>query len=330
MSLADTQKHWLWGCAAATAASRSEVNVAMPHLRGRWSPTKAILRTLGDSFMDVPCSNARTSGGSCGSNDEPAGRRTHEVKRVAGDQRQDFVSVRVQHRQIVRVYHLRRHHAVAILASGRGKCDEIVDLDISQRPEERVTMPRDTNVAGLSRKGGAANMAYSAAKSLVADSLHDDNRHSQALNLHAADQSARSDDRWCGNQGRRRSKLLQRGSLLFLKNPGVQDNKRAIAEKQYCSHEEHALGPLQDPPRRRRFYHDLHRQDAWILRYSGCHIASSTCRTMSVSSTVASPSATAASATATATVTVTLRRSSMCGSNDAPDRRTATRLDNAF
>ena len=51
MSLTDTREHWLWGCAAATAASRSEVNVAMPHLRGRWSPTKAILRTLEVSFM---------------------------------------------------------------------------------------------------------------------------------------------------------------------------------------------------------------------------------------------------------------------------------------
>src|SRR5438034_5123076 len=46
MSLTDTARHRLWGCALATAASRSEVNVAMPHLRGKWSPTKAILRTL--------------------------------------------------------------------------------------------------------------------------------------------------------------------------------------------------------------------------------------------------------------------------------------------
>src|SRR5437660_1288382 len=51
MSFTDTEKHWLWGCAAATAASRSDVNVAMPHLRGKWSPTNAILRTLGLSFM---------------------------------------------------------------------------------------------------------------------------------------------------------------------------------------------------------------------------------------------------------------------------------------
>src|SRR5438309_9522246 len=51
MSFTDTEKHWLSGFAAATAASRSDVNVAMPHLRGRWSPTKAILRTLEGLFM---------------------------------------------------------------------------------------------------------------------------------------------------------------------------------------------------------------------------------------------------------------------------------------
>src|SRR6185437_7763065 len=46
MSLTDTAKHWLCGWELETAASRSEVNVAMPHLRGKWSPTKAILRTF--------------------------------------------------------------------------------------------------------------------------------------------------------------------------------------------------------------------------------------------------------------------------------------------
>src|SRR5258708_7525474 len=51
MSFTDTEKHWLWGCAAATAASRSDVNVAMPHLRGKWSPINAILRTLEPSSM---------------------------------------------------------------------------------------------------------------------------------------------------------------------------------------------------------------------------------------------------------------------------------------
>jgi hypothetical protein len=39
------------GYALATEASRSDVNVAMPHLRGKWSPTNAILRTLEVLFM---------------------------------------------------------------------------------------------------------------------------------------------------------------------------------------------------------------------------------------------------------------------------------------
>src|SRR5579872_2831846 len=51
MSLTDTARHWLSGCALATAASKSDVNVAIPHLRGKWSPTKAILRILDVSFM---------------------------------------------------------------------------------------------------------------------------------------------------------------------------------------------------------------------------------------------------------------------------------------
>src|SRR5215467_7027007 len=58
MSLTETEKHWLWGCAFATAASKSDVNVAIPHLRGKWSPTKAILRTLQFSFMSITLAHA--------------------------------------------------------------------------------------------------------------------------------------------------------------------------------------------------------------------------------------------------------------------------------
>src|ERR1039458_250466 len=51
---------------------------------------------------------------------------------------------------------------------------------------------------------------------------------------------------------------------------------------------------------------------------------------MSSNLTLAKPSACAASATATATVTDTLRKSSICGSSDAPGWRTATKLDTAL
>src|SRR5580700_1807399 len=54
MSLTETHKHWLSGYWLCTADSRSVVKVAMPHLRGKWSPTKAILRIFVVSFKWNP------------------------------------------------------------------------------------------------------------------------------------------------------------------------------------------------------------------------------------------------------------------------------------
>ena len=54
MSLTEAQRHWLSGYAFCTADSRSVVKVAMPHLRGRWSPTKAILRIFAVSLKGSP------------------------------------------------------------------------------------------------------------------------------------------------------------------------------------------------------------------------------------------------------------------------------------
>src|ERR1051326_1007277 len=53
MSLTDTAKQCVWGYTPATAARRSVVKVAMPHLRGKWSPTNAIVRILDVSFIRV-------------------------------------------------------------------------------------------------------------------------------------------------------------------------------------------------------------------------------------------------------------------------------------
>src|SRR6266852_3024249 len=81
----------------------------------------------------------------------------------------------------------------------------------------------------------------------------------------------------------------------------------------------------QDQPERRS-----RRQHASTRQYSGCHMASCTSCTMSDNWMPAKPSAIAVSATATATVADTLRRSSTCGSSDAPGWRTVTRLDTAL
>src|ERR1700733_8494197 len=54
MSLTETHRHLLCGYWFCTADSRSVVKVAIPHLRGKWSPTKAILRIFAVSFRWNP------------------------------------------------------------------------------------------------------------------------------------------------------------------------------------------------------------------------------------------------------------------------------------
>src|ERR1700733_5467909 len=80
MSFTDTAKHWLWGCAVWTAASRSVVNVAMPHLRGRWSPTKAILRTLEVCCIRYSFARRQSAAGARGSFFSYADRDIHAQK----------------------------------------------------------------------------------------------------------------------------------------------------------------------------------------------------------------------------------------------------------
>ena len=49
MSLNETEMHRLWVCAFATAASKSDVNVTIPHLRGKGSPTLTHYTSLSSS-----------------------------------------------------------------------------------------------------------------------------------------------------------------------------------------------------------------------------------------------------------------------------------------
>src|ERR1700727_1824391 len=59
MSLTETHTQVLSGYTLCTADSRSVVKVAIPHLRGKWSPTNAILcifvvRSIGNALDDMP------------------------------------------------------------------------------------------------------------------------------------------------------------------------------------------------------------------------------------------------------------------------------------
>ena len=100
--------------------------------------------------------------------DESLGSRADKVERIARYQRQDFVAIGVQDRDVVRTHNFSGNHAIAVLAAQRGQRDDIVGLDVSQRPEERIAVPGDSNVARLSRQRGAGDMPHSAPKGLVA------------------------------------------------------------------------------------------------------------------------------------------------------------------
>src|SRR5690242_15380483 len=115
----------------------------------------------------------------------------------------------------------------------------------------------------------------------------------------------------------------------MLEFPGVPLYVPAITQQQSGAAKQDSLRYSRKLFERRLSNKYLH-QEAWIRRYAGCHMASSTCWTMSLSLTSVKPSIIAASATAAATVTVTLRRSSIWGRREAPGNRTATRLDKAF
>ena len=83
-------------------------------------------------------------------NDKPAGGEPDEVKRIASDQRKDLIFAGIQHFDGGWTHYLGGHHAIAVLAEQRGKRDNVVLPDVSQRPEERVAVPGNTYVSGPS------------------------------------------------------------------------------------------------------------------------------------------------------------------------------------
>ena len=102
------------------------------------------------------------------------------------------ISVRIQHRDVVRAHHLGGHDAVAVLAARCGKRDDVVALDVSQRPEERVAVPGDSDIAGLSRQCRPSDVPGRAPERGLVGSFDDDHGDAQARNLDAADQAVRS------------------------------------------------------------------------------------------------------------------------------------------
>jgi hypothetical protein len=68
--------------------------------------------------------------------------------------------------------------------------NNVVLANVSQRPEERVAVPGNGHVAGISRKGGSLDVPQSKMQRAVVGSLEDDNGQVQAWNLELPDRGA--------------------------------------------------------------------------------------------------------------------------------------------
>ena len=103
------------------------------------------------------------------------------------DQGQDLKLSRIQYPDVIWTYYADGHDAVAVIALDRSDRDDIVPADISQWPEERVAMPRDANVAGLSRQPRAGDMADRAPESGSRGSFDDHCGNAETCNFHTTD-----------------------------------------------------------------------------------------------------------------------------------------------
>src|SRR5271157_5802683 len=101
--------------------------------------------------------------------DPPLGRRPNVIERVTGHQRQHILAGRSEHPYIVGFHHLERLHFVHEIALQRRELNLVLDFQILQRAEERVPVPGEAHVTGISRQRRAGNMSDRAPESGFVD-----------------------------------------------------------------------------------------------------------------------------------------------------------------
>jgi len=192
--------------------------------------------------------------------DPPLGRRPDVIERVTGHQRQYVVAGRSENSYIIGIHHPYRLHFVLEIAGERREFDFIVDLQIFQRAKERVPVPGQADVAGMSRQRRAGNMSHPAAQGGSIDPFGDHGGKKQTRDFQAADQTVYGDGRrglrGGGDLRLRRAlaghlpvaqQAIELPALASLENPGVHQDECAIAQKQDAARKEPALAPSQHP-----------------------------------------------------------------------------------
>jgi len=156
-------------------------------------------------------------------------------------------------------HHARGDDTVEIFGPYGGERDDVVQTDVSQRPEESIAMRRDSNVAWLARYSRALNMAGRAPEGGVVGSFDDHRRQADACDFDSADETVNRDGRRFVNQ-----QALQITGLPLLKDPGVQQDEPAVSQRQGGAGEKETPDPLQSLFQRFSRNQNLHLAPAWL------------------------------------------------------------------
>src|SRR5579871_3043885 len=181
-----------------------------------------------------------------GANDEPVGRRADEVKRIASDERQHLALAGVQHRNVVRAHHARRYHAITILAVERSDRDDVVGVNILQRPKKRIAVTGKGTVARLSRQRGAGNMAHRAPKNPCVVPFDQYNGEAETRDFKAANQTTGLNRRQMASRVADLEQAPQIDALPVLEDGRIDENEATIPQEHGTAGKEQTLGPPQD------------------------------------------------------------------------------------
>src|SRR5579864_2839290 len=117
-----------------------------------------------------------------GTDDESLWCGTHEVERIAGDQRQLGLLRRFQHTDVFWRNHLDRLHAIPVRTAPGGKLDRIAFANLAQRAEKSIAMRSQYGVTGLAWHRRTRNVAYCPHQRMMIVTLGDHRRNANLRN----------------------------------------------------------------------------------------------------------------------------------------------------
>jgi len=115
--------------------------------------------------------------------DEPLRCRTNIRKRIASDQGEFVLAVKSHFVHIMRIDDFERTHAVIVGMGGCVERDFIALLDLTKRPEERVTMARDDYISWLAWPGRTWNVTKANTQGLRFHTFLNNDRKTNPGNL---------------------------------------------------------------------------------------------------------------------------------------------------